>query len=283
VPTGYLDEATVDELNVPLESRVEQIQLALERYRWLHHYHAQEAVVVNIPAFHLYALDKQGEIALNMTVDVGEDFESTRTPVMSDHIEYVIFRPYWDVPVDIQRNEVVPLIAVTRDLSEFEFEAISPAGQVVADAKVTNALLEEIRTGAVHIRQKPGSMNPMGLVKFAFPNRYNVYLHDTPWRELRFMVPQRLVSHGCIHVERPAELAAWLLRDQSRWSLDAVSNAMVNGRDNLRVDLAKPLPILIFYTTASTLQHAHVHFYKDVYGYDEELRQTLATGHVSGK
>ena len=123
----------------------------------------------------------------------------------------------------------------------------------------------------------------MGLVKFAFPNRFNVYPHDTPWRELRFMVPQRLVSHGCIHVEKPAELAAWLLRHQPGWTLDAVSNAMANGRDNLRVELTKPVPILIFYTTASTLQHGHVHFYKDVYGYDEELRQTLATGHASGK
>ncbi|MBZ5570182.1 MAG: L,D-transpeptidase family protein [Acidobacteriia bacterium] len=277
--TGYLDDKTMEQLNVPLTDRVDQIRLAMERYRWFRYHQRQESIVVNIPGFHLYALDEQGKIALSMRVDVGEDFDNTRTPVMDDSVEYVVFRPYWDVPPDIQRDELMPIITATPDLSAFHYEAVSPTGQVVADAKLTQPLLEQLRAGKLHIRQRPGSDNPMGLVKFIFPNRYNVYLHDTPLREIEFIVPQRIVSHGCIHVENPAELAAWMLRDQPGWTLQQVQQAMHHGQDDLRVDLSKPLLVLIFYTTVSTWRHGHVHFYRDIYGYDADLRKALARGY----
>jgi murein L,D-transpeptidase YcbB/YkuD len=119
----------------------------------------------------------------------------------------------------------------------------------------------------------------MGLVKFAFPNRYNVYLHDTPLRNVDFMLPQRIASHGCIHVEKPAELAAWVLRDQPGWTLQRVQQAMHEGQDDLRVNLSRPLPVLIFYSTVSTWQHGHIHFYRDIYGYDADLREALARGY----
>jgi L,D-transpeptidase YcbB len=278
--TGHLDNKTLEELNVPLSDRAEQIRLGMERYRWLRHYHRQNSILINVPGFYLYAFDEQGNRALDMRVDVGEDFDSTRTPVMEAKIEYLVFRPYWEVPYDIQRDEIVPLIIETPDLSEFHYEAVSAGGQVVANGRVTKTLLEEIRTGRVHIRQRPGSDNPMGLLKFVFPNRLGIYLHDTPFRDIEFLNPQGVASHGCIHVEKPAELATWMLRDQPQWNLTRVQQAMLNGLDNVRVSLSKPTTVLIFYTTASTLQHGHLHFYHDIYGYDAELRDALSKAYL---
>ena len=119
----------------------------------------------------------------------------------------------------------------------------------------------------------------MGRIKFVLPNRYDVYLHDVPLRDIKFILPQRVASHGCIHVEKPAELAAWMLRNKSDWNLARVRQAMEGGQDNRKVNLSKPLAVLIFYTTVSTLEHGHIHFYRDIYGYDADLLQALAKGY----
>ncbi len=278
--TGYLDAGTIEELNVPLSHRVEQIQLALERYRWLTGAFPQPSILVNIPGFHLYAFNEEGKIVLAMRVDVGEDFDRTRTPVMEDRIEYLVFRPYWNVPLDIQRNEIPPIVTEHPDyLSKFHFEVTGPAGNLTIRGQATKKLLQEIQAGTIRLRQAPGSENPMGLVKFVFPNRYDVYLHGTPAQDLRFVFAQRVVSHGCIHLEKPAELAAWVLRDKPEWNLERVQQAMHNGKDDLKVSLSKPLPVLIIYTTVSTWQHGHIHFYRDIYGYDAALAQALARGY----
>jgi L,D-transpeptidase YcbB len=278
--TGYLDAETIKQLNVPLSHRVEQIKLALERYRWLTDNFPQPAIVVNIPGFHLYAFNREGKIVLTMKVDVGEDFDRTRTPVMEDRIEYLVFRPYWNVPLDIQRNEIPPIVAEHPNyLSKFHFQVISPAGNLTIRGPATKKMLQEIQAGTIRLRQGPGSDNPMGLVKFVFPNRYDIYLHDTPAGDLRFVFWQRVVSHGCIHLEKPAELAAWVLRDKPQWTLERVQQAMHHGPDNVRVSLSKPLPVLIVYTTVSTWEPGHVHFYRDIYGYDADLLQALAKGY----
>ena len=280
--TGYLNAETVEQLNVPLRHRVEQIQLALERYRWLRNGVPHPAILVNIPGFHLYALNEKGKIALAMRVDVGEDFDRTRTPLLEDSIDYLVFRPYWDVPLNIQINEVIPIVLEDPGyLREYGFEIVTPGGQATTNFKVTRQLLQDLRTGRLHLRQRPGSRNPMGLLKFVFPNRYSVYLHDVPVREINFILPHRVVSHGCIHVEQPAELAAWMLRDKPEWNLGRVRRAMDDGKDNRRVDLGKPLPVLIFYTTVSTWQSGQIHFYRDIYGYDADLLHALAQGYPS--
>jgi murein L,D-transpeptidase YcbB/YkuD len=278
--TGYLDAETIEQLNVPLSYRVEQIRLALERYRWLRYDFSQPAILVNIPGFHLYAFNQEGEIALTMSVDVGEDFDRTRTPVMEDRIEYLVFRPYWYVPLSIQRDEIPTIVGEHPDyLSKFHFQAMGPEGAVIIHGTATKQLLQDIRAGRIRLQQRPGTDNPMGLVKFVFPNRYDIYLHDTAVQDLRFIFSQRVVSHGCIHVEKPAELAAWLLRDQPQWNLRRVRQAMEDGKDNRRVNLSKPLAVLIFYTTVSTWQQGQVHFYRDIYGYDANLLQALAKGY----
>ncbi len=282
--TGYLDAETVGQLNVPLTSRVEQIRLALERYRWLHADFRQPPIVVNLPGFHLYTFNKEGEVALKMKVDVGDDYESTRTPVMEDNIEYIVFRPYWDVPLGIQKDEIVP--AILEDpayLSKYHFEVIAPGGRVITTGMVTKNVLNALRTGRLRVRQRPGPENALGLVKFIFPNHYNVYLHDIPAREFYFGLGKRVVSHGCVHVEQPAELAAWILRNQPGWNLERVQQAMRAGHDNFRVNLSQPLPVLFVYTTAFARADGDMDFYRDIYGYDAELSQALAAGYPQSR
>jgi murein L,D-transpeptidase YcbB/YkuD len=275
---GYLESEVLAQLNVPLSYRVAQIRLALERYRWLRYDFSQPPIVVNIPAFRLYAFNEEGGIDLTMRVDVGgEDAANTRTPVLEDQIEYLVFRPYWDVPLSIQRDEIVPNIVEDRDyLSEFEFEAVSPDGKVVTDGRVTNEVLKQIRTGRLRVRQKPGQGNSLGLVKFIFPNRYDIYLHDTPALNNTFKQPDRSVSHGCVHVEKPEELAVWVLRDKPDWTLERVRHAMRDGQNAFKVNLTKPITVVILYTTALAREHGDIHFYRDIYGYDAEL---LAKGY----
>jgi murein L,D-transpeptidase YcbB/YkuD len=275
---GSIDLKTLEQLNVPLSFRIAQIRLALERYRWLRYDFPQPPIVVNIPAFRLYAFDEEGGIGLTMRVDVGgEDIASTRTPILEVEMEYLVFRPYWDVPFSIERDEVIPN---ARDdpnyLSDSNFEIIAPSGQVVTDRRVSREILHQVSAGKLRVRQKPGPENSLGLVKFIFPNRYNVYLHDTPSWGNYFKQPKRSVSHGCVHLEKPDELAAWVLRDKPEWALEQVRHAMRDGQDALKVYLTKPIPVMILYTTALAREHGDIHFYPDIYGFDAEL---LANGY----
>jgi len=149
---------------------------------------------------------------------------------------------------------------------------------VVASGPITDEVLAQLRSGKVAVRQKPGPENSLGLVKLMFPNEYNVYLHSTPAQQL-FSQTRRDFSHGCIRVEKPAELAAWVLRDKPDWSLRQVQAAMTSGRDNLQVNLTKTVPVLILYATAVVDPEGKVQFFDDIYGYDDELTKALAKGY----
>jgi murein L,D-transpeptidase YcbB/YkuD len=191
----------------------------------------------------------------------------------------VVFRPYWNVPASIQRSEIVPALQKDRDyIAKKGFEVIMPGGQVVTSGAITDEVLAQLRSGKLEVRQKPGATNALGLVKLMFPNEYNVYLHDTPSPQL-FSQTRRDFSHGCIRVEKPAELAAWVLRDKPDWSLEKVQAGMKSGKDNMQVDLTKPIPVLILYGTAVVDPDGQVHFFDDIYGYDDELKQALAKGY----
>jgi murein L,D-transpeptidase YcbB/YkuD len=276
--TGYLDTATIEQLNVPLSHRVEQIQLALDRFRGMSYKIGRPTIIVNIPALRLYAFDGDGKVALTMGVAVGDDFEDSRTPVLQDTLEYLVFRPYWDVPLSIQKQDFVPFLAHEPAwLAENHFEFVT-AGRKRPAGVVTKQILQGLRSGKVRIRQRPGPDNPLGTVKFMFPNRYGVYLHDVPERQFQFILPQRLVSHGCVHVEKPAELAAWVLRGQPGWNLERVQHAMKHGQNNLNVYLRVAVPVLIIYSTVSTAENGDIYFYPDIYGYDGDRKQVLAKG-----
>jgi murein L,D-transpeptidase YcbB/YkuD len=277
-PDGRLGEQTLKQLNTPLTRRVEQLRLTLERWRWVPQEFAVPPVVVNIPEFRLRALDDKGRIALAMNVIVGKALRH-ETPVFEKEMRFVVFRPYWNVPPGIQRSEIVPAVQRDRNyLSKNNYEVITHGGEIVTSGAITDEILADLRAGKLIIRQRPGPTNALGLVKLMFPNEYHVYLHSTPAQQL-FAKSRRDFSHGCIRVEKPAELTAWALSNNPGWTLERVQGAMERGQDNWQVNLTKPIPVLILYGTAVVDETGVVHFFDDLYGHDAALENVLAKGY----
>jgi murein L,D-transpeptidase YcbB/YkuD len=273
---GSIDRTTYTELVIPFRRRVEQLQLSLERWRWLPPDLPERFIVVNVPEFELRAYDNHHP-SLSMRVVVGKAFHGHQTPVFQDEIEYLIFRPFWNVPRSITRKELIPLIKEDPGyLEQHDFEVVSRAGKVSTNAK-GEELLAKLRSGELEIRQKPGPGNSLGLVKFVFPNNYAVYLHGTPEKAL-FSRAQRAYSHGCIRIEDPAGLAAWALRDDPSWTSVRIQEA-INGTDSYRVNLRRPIPLLILYGTALVGEDGKIHFFDDIYGQDARLERVLANGY----
>jgi L,D-transpeptidase YcbB len=271
---GRLDRETVKQLNIPLSRRVEQLRLTLERWRWVPHEFSRPPVVVNIPEFRLRALDDQHRTALSMKVVVGRAYRS-QTPVFAGQMRSVIFRPYWNVPLSIQRAELVPKIDKDRAyVAKHSYEVVDRSGKVVDGGALDDAVLEQLRSGKLAIRQRPGGENALGRVKFLFPNECNVYLHDTPATQL-FSRSRRDFSYGCIRVEDPATLAAWVLHDKPEWTTDRIRTAM-NGDKTLQVTLERPIPVLIVYGTAFVEESGEVRFFDDIYGHDATLERVRA-------
>ncbi|MGA7625748.1 MAG: L,D-transpeptidase family protein [Candidatus Acidiferrales bacterium] len=275
---GRIDTQTFADLNVPLSRRVRQMQLTLERWRWLPAIHGIAPIVANIPEFRLRAYDENFKIALTMNVVVGKALDHD-TPVFINTMQYVVFRPYWSVPYSIARAEFLPRIAKDPDyLAKKGFEVVNSRQEVVTSGTVTNDVLAQLKSGKLFIRQMPGPKNSLGLVKFIFPNNYNIYMHDTP-EQVFFSKSRRDFSHGCIRLERPADLAVWVLRDNpGGWSMDRVRAAM-NGTTTQQVNLAHPIPVLIVYGTVIVTEDGLVHFYDDIYGHDAALEKVLEKGY----
>jgi len=279
-PDGRLGAQTVKMLNVPLSFRLRQLQLTLERWRWLPQDFPQPPIVVNVPEFRLraYSSGQQGKIALEMNVIVGKAY-GHKTPIFADTMQYVVLRPYWNVTPSIQRSEIVPNIQKDRDyISKKGFEVTTQRGEVVTSGTISDEVLAGLRSGKYAVRQKPGNTNSLGLVKLIFPNSHNVYLHSTPVPEL-FSQSRRDFSHGCIRVEKPAELTAWALRNNPGWEVEKVRQAMTAGKDNQQVNLATPIPVLILYGTAIVNEAGDVLFFNDIYGLDADLEKVLAKGY----
>jgi L,D-transpeptidase YcbB len=277
-PDGRLGPQTLRQLNIPLGARAEQLRLTLERWRWLPQGFPQPPVVVNIPEFRLRAFNSAGQVTLSTNVIVGKAYRH-QTPVFDDEMRYVVFRPYWNVPPSIQRSEIVPSIRRDRDyIAKKNYEVTSHSGDVVTSGTISDEVLEQLRAGKLAVRQKPGPTNALGLVKLIFPNEYNVYLHSTPSQRL-FGQERRDFSHGCIRVEKADELAAWALKGDPKWTLESVREAMRGGTDNLQVNLATPIPVLILYATAVADEDGSVLFFDDLYKHDAELKAILAKGY----
>lgn len=269
--TGQLDARTVRALNVPLSRRVEQLALTMERWRWLPHRFAAPPLVVNIPEFRLHVADPARR--QSMKVVVGRAYRH-RTPVFAAAMTHVIFRPFWNVPLGIQRDELVPQIEKDPGwLAAGDYEVLDTARRVV-DVAWSAYDLERLRSGALRLRQRPGPRNALGLVKFTFPNAYGVYLHDTPSQEL-FARSRRDFSHGCIRVEDPVELATWVLRDEPGWNRERIRSAM-NGAETIDVKLGHPIPVLVLYGTALVAEDGEVRFFDDIYRADAALARALA-------
>lgn len=278
---GVLGGATLAALNVPLTQRILQLELALERLRWLPELGSEPIVGINIPMFRLWAWDPTAPTApvVDMNVVVGRALD-TRTPVLSEKMRYVIFRPYWNVPPSITRHEIVPALA--RDpgyLQRHDMEIVRGSGDDAQPVNLSNTEnLALLRQGVLRVRQRPGPKNSLGRVKFIFPNDDNVYLHDTPATQL-FGRTRRDFSHGCVRVEKPVTLAQWVLRDQPEWTPERIDAAMA-GPSSQRVNLARPLPVILFYMTAMVTPSDHaVRFAQDLYGHDARLVRALASRH----
>ena len=248
--TGKLDKETVAALNITPEQRAEQLAANMERHRWLPRTLGSRYIYVNVPSFRLDAYDS-GQKVLSMKVVVGSEYQGRTTPTFSDSMEVAVFRPYWNITPDIQRLEVGP-------------KAANNPGYLAREN------MEYYKDGGVtRIRQRPGGKNALGLVKFLFPNDFNIYLHDTPAKAL-FAQDDRAASHGCIRLEKPAELAQWVLG----WDASRVQQAMNDGPDNHSVKLPQKIPVYIVYFTAY-LRDGELVFADDLYGRDDALEKQI--------
>lgn len=270
---GKLTAQTIAALNTPLDQRVRQLDDTLERWRWLSDSYANAPVFVNLPEFALRAYGPGHKLDFMMAVIVGKALQDKKTPLIEHEIKYIVFRPYWNVPISIVRKELLKHIAAGRGyLAAHNFEVTNQQGKPVA-----NWTPRELEQGTLMVREKPGPKNSLGLVKFMFPNEYDIYLHSTPATEL-FSRTRRDFSHGCIRVADPAKLAEWLLRDQPEWTPEKVEEALNQGPDNHAVDLKTPVPVVIFYATAWAKENGEVSFFDDLYGYDRQLDDALKHG-----
>jgi murein L,D-transpeptidase YcbB/YkuD len=253
-PTGAVDAGTLAELDVPVADRVRQIQVNLERWRWLPNSFGERYIKVNIPEFEMQLVDG-GKPALAMRVVVGKA-QQNRTPVFSDKMTYLELNPEWNLPNDIVNEEIKPALA--KDPGYLERKG-----------------LEVVSTddGSFRLRQGPGPDNPLGQVKFMFPNQFDIYLHDTPADHL-FAKAERDFSHGCIRLERPLDLAAYLLKDDPKWTPETIREAIATG-ERQTVSIPRPLPVHILYFTAWTNPDGTIEFRRDVYGADAKLEAAL--------
>lgn len=248
--TGAPDPATLRALNVTAADRAHQIGANMERMRWLPRTLGSRYVVVNIPSFRLHAHDSAGTV-LEMKVAVGAEYDRRATPAFSDSMEYVVFRPYWNVPARIAQQEILP--------------------RARSDSGLLDRLgYEWYGDGrGRRLRQRPGPTNALGNVKFMFPNQFDIYLHDTPDKSV-FARADRGVSFGCIRLERPDLFAQFVLG----WPLDSVQRSMRRPPDNRTVVLPRKLPVYIVYFTVFPRGDG-VAFANDLYDRDAALDRAL--------
>lgn len=246
---GSVGPGTLEALNVTAADRVRQIEVNLDRWRWLPRDLGERYIMVNIAGFWLDVVES-GQPVLSMRIVAGKP--TSRTPMFTGTMTHLVLNPYWNVPPNILRNEVLPHIRRDpRYLAKQNMERL-PGGKV---------------------RQRPGPNNALGKVKFLFPNRFDVYLHDTPSRSL-FSRSVRTFSHGCIRVEKPLDLAEYLLKDDPAWTREKIEKATGDRRERW-VQIPNPLPVHLVYWTAWVDEAGVTQFRKDVYGRDKPLAEEL--------
>ncbi|WP_290795602.1 L,D-transpeptidase family protein [Flavihumibacter sp. UBA7668] len=246
---GVIGGSTLRELSLPINRRIRQILVNMERLRWVPEEPKSDYLLVNIPEFKLHVYE-QGNYAHTMNVVVGTSTNST--VIFTGGLKYVVFSPYWNVPPGILKKEVLPGIARNPNyLASHNMEWF----------------------GNRQVRQKPGPKNSLGLVKFLFPNNYNIYLHDTPSKSL-FKEDKRAFSHGCIRISDPEWLADWLLRSDSTWTQDSIFKAMNAGKEKY-VTLKKEVPVFIGYFTAWVDREGRLNFRDDIYGHDAKMMKKM--------
>ncbi len=270
---GVVGPATRAALNVPVEERIELIILNMERHRWLPQDLGEHHVLVNIADFTLGTFE-DGLLHSQMRVVVGRDYR--RTPVFSDLMTYLVLNPYWHIPPSIAIKDIIP--SVRKDPAYFADKKIRVFEGWGVDAKEIDPedidwwTIDAVRC-KYRFRQDPGPENSLGRIKFMFPNKFHVYLHDTPARDL-FDRTERTFSSGCIRVEKPIELALFLLHGDAGWTREKLLARMDQWREET-VLLPASVPIHLLYWTAFVDEEGAVHFRNDVYNRDQRLRRAL--------
>lgn len=263
--TGVADKTTKAAANVPLTYRIAQVEANLERWRWMPDDLGDPYLFVNIPLYHVL-IREHGKTTTDIRVVVGKS--DHETPIFSGEMTTVVFSPYWNIPDSIVQGETAPKMAqdpayLARNNIEI-LRRTSSGTETVSPSNVNWNDDEALKNLA--FRQKPGSNNALGHVKFLFPNKFNVYLHDSPADEL-FARVGRAFSHGCVRVEEPETLAQYVLRNDPDWPLEKILKAMNAGVER-SVTMKEPLPVHIAYFTAWVDENNGLHFQPDVYGYD---------------
>jgi murein L,D-transpeptidase YcbB/YkuD len=272
-PDGVVGQKTLSALAVPVEDRIRKIELNLERWRWVPRDLGRRYHLVNIPEYKLRLFEDSG-VAMEMRIVAGKIF--TATPVFSGTMKYLELNPHWNIPHKIAVEEILP--KVRKDPGYLAKRGIRVFSNWRNDApEIDPATVDwnkvDDRGFLFKLRQDPGPLNPLGRVKFMFPNRFTVYLHDTPSTEL-FRISSRDFSHGCIRLEKAIELAAYLLRDNPRWTRRKIEEAIARGEKAI-IPLDDPIPVHILYWTAWVDDKGTVHFREDVYERDEPLAMAL--------
>jgi murein L,D-transpeptidase YcbB/YkuD len=269
---GIVGARTLRALNVPVEKRVRQIELNLERWRWLPQNLGNPYIMVNIAGYGLEVVENESPV-LTMKIVVGTAFQ--KTPVFSGKMTYVEMNPYWNVPHSIATEETLEKIRENPGFFAKENMRIFTAGQngeAVNPASIDWSALSE-NNFPYRLRQEPGPRNPLGRIKFMFPNKHSVYLHDTSDPQL-FRKERREFSHGCIRIEKPMEMAAFVMRGSKEWPIEKIK-AVLKTKETTVANLPAPIPVHILYFTAWGNGDGTTHFLEDIYRRDERLDRAL--------
>jgi len=271
--TGVVDSVTLAELNVTAAERIRQIELNMERWRWLPLHLGQRHILINIANFKLDVVENE-QVILTMLAVVGNQFR--RTPVFSDMLTYLVFNPYWNITPNMAIQDILP--QVLKDPTYLENQRIKVLQGWGADASEVDPnsidwAIVDRNNFPYRFRQEPGPLNALGRIKFMFPNKFNVYLHDTPSRGF-FLKSRRDFSSGCIRIERPVELAEYLLREDPKWTKKEIL-ATIESSKETTVKLPLAIPIHLLYWTAWADDYGMIHFRNDIYGRDKLVYEAL--------
>lgn len=252
---GAVGNKMIEELNVSIQQRIRQLLVNMERLRWMPPEKDSNYILVNIPEYRLHVFDS-GRTVMDMNVIVGKT--ANGTVIFNGNLKYIVFSPYWNVPPSIVKKEIVP--SMNKNSNYLNKNHMEITGK---------------NNGLPVVRQKPGPDNSLGLVKFLFPNNYDIYLHDTPNRDL-FSQSSRSLSHGCIRISEPKKMAQYLLRSDTSWNSNNIDSAMHLSKEKW-VTLKKTVPVFIVYFTAWVDKNGVLNFRKDIYGHDEKMAEKLFT------
>ena len=306
---GVVGISTIEALNVPVEERISQIELTMERWRLLPQYLGNRYILVNIANYHLYGIENNND-TINMRIVVGKP--QWNTPMFSEEMTHLIINPYWNIPPSIFKDDIAPKIMEDSEyMSKQNMDAMglkAPEKIVVEEAEVVEVVenveatevtdgdntgetelseveiqnkkaqeeyISKVLSGKYRLRQNPGPGNPLGRIKFLFPNKHSVYLHDTPNRGF-FKKAQRNFSHGCIRVEKPLELAEFVLSSNPSWTQNTIQSS-INKMKTKTVHLAESITVYVLYFTTWVDNEGTVNFHKDIYGLDKTLYNALRT------